>query len=95
MLPAEERGAPCVVGIMCGPRAPLETALCWLGWHVRTYDKLGTQFNPPADLLDAAVREQATEDIELADFVSCAMDCSTLADPRDPSLRTSPTTTAS
>ncbi len=43
------------------------------------YEKFGTPFNPPADLLDPAVQAEAEEDIKLAHLLTCAMDCSTLS----------------
>ena len=74
---------PCAVGLMTGPWAPLETTLVWLGWRVRTYEKLGTPFNPPADLLDPEVQAEAEEDIRIAHLVTCAMDCSSLSKARE------------
>ena len=50
---------PTVVGLMSGENAPLEVALTWLGWKVRTYELLGTPFDGPKDLLDPAVRAEA------------------------------------
>ncbi len=74
---AEE--APCAVGLMSGPNAPLETALVWFGWRVRTYEIKGTHFNEPADLLDPDVQAEAEADSEAADFLEVAMDCSTFS----------------
>ena len=64
---------------MSGPNAPLETALVWFGWRVRTYEIMGTHFNEPADLLDPDVQAEAEADIEAADFLGVAMDCSTFS----------------
>ena len=78
---AEE--APCAVGLMSGPNAPLETALVWFGWRVRTYEIKGTHFNEPADLPDPDVQAEAEADSAAADFLGVAMDCSTFSRIRD------------
>ena len=78
---------PTAVGLMSGPSAPLEVALSWCGWKVRTYELLGTPFDPPKDLRDQQVRAEAEADIALCDLVTFQMDCSTLTRSREIPLK--------
>ncbi len=68
---------------MSGPNAPLETALAWCGWGVRTYELLSTPFDPPKNLLDRRVQLEAETDIEVCDLLTFQMDCKTLSRARN------------
>ena len=74
---------PTAVGLMSGPNSPLEVALAWCGWKVKTYELLGTPFDEPMDLNDPEVRAEAELDVEVCDLLTFQMDCSTFTRARD------------
>jgi hypothetical protein len=55
----------------------------WCGWRVRTYELMGTPFDPPRDLMQPAVRSQAEEDIAIADASLWGIPCRTFSKARD------------
>ena len=73
---AEAPEPPSVMGIMSGPRAPVECALAWMGWKLTsTWGLEGAPFNEPADILDKDVQKRILEDAEKSDASVIAMCC--------------------
>ena len=65
---------------MSGPGAPVSKALLWCGWRVMPIDIL---LDPTHDLSDATRQAILSEQLQEADCIMAALDCSTKSRARE------------
>ena len=78
--PRESKPAPLVADIFCGPTAPITKAFLFCGWHSIPID---WELDPSHDLSNPLRQQSLSEQLQEADCIMAAFDCSTKSRARE------------